>query len=379
MTTTEVVIIGAGAVGCSTAYFLAREGAKVTIIERDSVASHASGSAAGLLLPLSATEGRETLWPIVELSFRMHRDIGPRLEEESGVKLRSSMSSMLKVCLEQWEVDEAREVMEAQKDFEGFTSVWLDGDEVRHIEPRLTEDVLGGCLAGPIGMVDAYSYTLALAQAAERYGAVMRHGNVTGMHTAGDRVRAVRVGQEDVACDVCVIAMGPWTGAAGEWMQTPVPVRPYKGETVCLQGIVPKLSCSIKWRSSITQKPDDLLWVGSTREHVGFDDSVTTDARDQLMGNAARLMPAMMDVPIVRQVACFRPLTPDTLPIIDGECGVDGVYIASGSGGHGILLSPAMGKAVADLVTGGATDVPVEPYRLDRFGGVMPDTWGDSI
>ena len=84
----------------------------------------------------------------------------------------------------------------------------------------------------------------------------MKHGTATGIHTSGGKLKGVRIGQRDLACDVCVIAMGPWTGVAGDWLPTRVPVKPFKGETVYLQGVVPRLPCSINWRFGITHKLD---------------------------------------------------------------------------------------------------------------------------
>ena len=372
----DVVVIGAGAAGCAAAYFLAQEGVSVTIIERDSVASHASGTSGGLLLPLTAAMDREFLLPLAELSYRMHMEMGPQLEEESGVKLNASDTSVLKVCIEPGDSDEVEAFQRLQQGAEGFSSQWMDGDELRRVEPRLSEEVSNGAVMGPISTLDAFNFTLALAQSAERMGVELRHGTVTGLETAEGRLRGVQTEQRMLSCDACVVATGPWAGSAGDWLGIPVPLKPHKGQIVHLQGLEPGLPFAVSWRFMATQKEDGLLWIGSTIEDVGFDDSTTTDARDRILQGAVRVMPSLIDVPIVRQTACFRPMAPDNIPIVDGNRGVEGVYVCGGGGKHGILMSLAMGKAIADMIVRGATEVPIEPCGLARFDSYTPEMWG---
>ena len=85
------------------------------------------------------------------------------------------------------------------------------------------------------------------------------------------------------------------------------------------------------------------------------------------MQGAIRLMPAMADAEIVLHTACLRPLSPDWMPIVGGAPGWDNAYLATGAGKKGILLSPGLGKAVADLIAEGSTDLPVDEFTVDRF------------
>ena len=121
---------------------------------------------------------------------------------------------------------------------------------------------------------------------------------------------------------------------------------------------------------NLFRRPDGLAWIGATEELRGFDTSPSAWARQFLLDRAVRLLPAMADARLVKHTACLRPLTSDRLPIIGKAPGWENVYLATGAGKKGILISPGMGKAVADLITTGETRLPIEPFSPDRFMSV---------
>jgi len=118
---------------------------------------------------------------------------------------------------------------------------------------------------------------------------------------------------------------------------------------------------------SLFHRKDGLVWVGATEESCGFDVRPSESARRYLLERATRLMPAMAEAKIVRHTACLRPVTPDWLPIIGKAPGWDNVYLATGAGRKGILLSTGMGKAISDLMTEGSTRLPISPFVPGRF------------
>jgi glycine oxidase len=114
-------------------------------------------------------------------------------------------------------------------------------------------------------------------------------------------------------------------------------------------------------------KPDGLVWCGTTEEWRGFDKETSTSAHQSILEGAVRLVPDMADARLSLQTACLRPVTPDWLPIIGRLPGWDNVYLATGAGKKGILLSPGIGKSVADLMTQGETSLSIGPFSPDRF------------
>ncbi len=118
---------------------------------------------------------------------------------------------------------------------------------------------------------------------------------------------------------------------------------------------------------SLHPKPDGLVWCGTTEEWRGFDKETSTSAHQSILEGAVRLVPEMSKARLSLQTACLRPVTPDWLPIIGRLPGWDNVYLATGAGKKGILLSPGIGKSVADLMTQGETRLSIGPFSPDRF------------
>ena len=367
--TAEVVIVGGGMVGCATAYLLARAGVRTTIIEKEAVGSCASGFAFGLLNPVDGHDAPGPLGPLALESFRMHSHLTEEVKAETGIDPQTRTLSCLWVVLDESETQEFQKIFQMAQGVEGFPTRWLDGQEVRSLEPRVSRQVIKAlCMEGTM-QVACHEYTLALTRAAKKYGATIRHSTVQGLRWANGRIVGVALAEEEVACEKVVLAMGPWTGQAASWLGMPVPIGPLKGQILRLELAGPPLG-QIFYRSGggyVSSKPDGLIWVGTTRERVGFDDRPTPEARESIMKDAMSILPVLSEARLVLQTACLRPVSEDELPIIGEVPGREGVYLATGAGRKGILLGPAMARAIADLVTVGHTNLPVRPFSPARF------------
>ncbi len=375
--TSEVVVLGAGAAGCAAAYYLARESVKVTVIEREAIGCGASGYALGLLNPLTGEGIPGPMEPVVMASFRMHQELWPALRQDSGVDFQAELVPHLELCFTPEDVARQRAEMERWSRAGGFTCRWLEGDEVRKLEPRLSTHVVGAVLLERVGMLDSYRYTLALAQAAERHGATIRHGVAVGVREEGAGARVV-LQDGELTCGAVVVALGPWSDVAAQWLGTPLPVEPLKGEIIRLEGLTPPLKYHLHGACSVVQKRDGQVWVAATVERAGFDTTLTPRARDTLMHNALEMVPSLVAQRLTLQTACLRPVTPDSQPIIGRAPGHQRVFLATGAEKKGILISPAMGKAVADLVLRGKTDLPVGGFGAERFAEAKPIDQGSS-
>jgi glycine oxidase len=363
----DVVILGAGIVGCAAAYYLAGEGARVVIVEREAVGCGASGFAVGLLNPLSGTGIPGPLAPLAEAAFKMHRALWPRLEEESGVDIQARVVPHLQLCFAEDDVRAQRAHMARWAKADGFSAVWLQTEEVLALEPRVSPKILGAVLLQDIGLLDSYRMTLALLQAAERRGATLVHGEVTGLETGGGRVTGVSVRQRVIGCDAVVVALGPWSGDVSRWLGMDVPVEPLKGQIIHLAGPAEPLRHHMAGPGQVVHKADGYVWLAATEERAGFDLGATSQARDTLMEWGIRMVPGLRELPLVRQTVCLRPVAPDRLPILGRAPGWEGVYLATAAEKKGILLAPAMGRAVADLVLKGETSLPVAQLVPERF------------
>jgi glycine oxidase len=364
---TEVIVLGAGVAGCATAYFLARDGVKVTVIEREAIGSFASGFALGLLNPLTGSGIPGPVQPMAEKAFKMHLDLWPTLQDESGVDFQAKTMPHLELCLTDDDITAEREELKLWEKADGFSAQWLKSEEVHRLESRFSQDVKGGILLEEVGMLDSYRYTLALAQAAEHYGAEIMHGEAVGLKSIGNRITGVRLKSGAIACDAVVVALGPWSGQVSSWLGLDIPVQPLKGQILYLEAPDPPLKYHVHGPCSFVHKADNLVWVGATEERADFDTHTTVEARDYLIHRALKMMPYLGQLRLVQQTACLRPVTPDSRPIIGKAPGWDGVYLATGAAKKGILLSPGIGRSTADLITKGETSLPIEPFAPERF------------
>ena len=364
----DVIIIGGGVAGCSTAFFLAQEGVKVTVVERESVGSHASGFAFGGLNPL---DGTGTPYPLLDFSlhcFRAHRKLAPEILELSGVDNQFYQRDRMTLAFDDTDVARTTEHIAVQQQVADFTVSWIDSAEVFRLEPDISPDCVGAVLTIGSGAVEGYRHTLAMAQAAEKLGAEILYGRVTGLDRAGDGV-AVSMGGNVLEADVAVLAIGPWCQEAETWTGASIPVVPFKGQILRLQLEGKELQTTLGWgKSYAASKPDGLIWAGTTEEHVGFDDQPTPYGRDAVMGDLLRMAPFLSEAQLVQHTACLRPLTPDGLPIVGRVPGWDNLYLCTGAGRKGILWSTGMARATADLIVRGHSDVPgLEHLQPERF------------
>ena len=366
----DVVIIGGGAAGCAAAYYLATNGVKATVIEREGIASHASGFNAGGLNPLEGHGWPDPLMPMALQSFALHKELWESLPGETGIEYNGRIMSILKVALGPEDLDDLRATMETFNNAPepGFSAEWLEREDVLSLEPRITPEVIGGIRAVGNGALDGLEFTQALGAAAEKLGATIVSTSAVGLRLGQGKVEAVVTSDSEIPCGSVLIASGPWCRAAEQWLDIAIPVDPLKGQIIRLRPDGPGLDYElIGGGSSMYAKPDGQIWCGATEEEVGFDLSLTDEARDDILRRAVRLMPALSGAEQVLHTACLRPVTPDWLPIVGKAPGWDNVYICTGGQKKGILLGPAMGKGIAEIMSNGRTDISLVGCEPERF------------
>ena len=363
----DVIIIGGGVVGCATAYYLGKQGVRAMIIERDTFASHASGFALGELSPLVGAGIPDPLGSLSLESFRLHLQLADDLATETTVNTDFQLLTWITAAYSEDAALALNSTLEWQQAQEGFTVQWMDRNAVLALEPRLMPDLIGGTITQHVGLLDPYKLTLAFLQASERMGATMRHGVVDGLEFLGDRVVAVRIGEEKIPCDRVVVAMGPWSGDVGSWIDVEIPVEPLKGQILRLDAGNGPPICVSWGHGYAVSKPDGLVWVGTTQELVGFSEYPSIEGRDAIMESVLRILPHLNDASLVYHTACLRPIAPDRLPILGLVPRKNGVIIATAAGRKGIHLGPVMGRIASDLALNGTTEFDIAPFALDRW------------
>jgi glycine oxidase len=363
--------VGGGIAGMTTAYYLARSGVRSVVVERDAIGSHASGFAYGGLMPLSGFGIPGPHAEIARDGMRLHRELATSLLEETEIDVDFRVRPSLALALTEADVRRLRAAMPWQQEQPGYAVRWLDSDEARRVEPRISDETLGAALTEGGAAVEPYRLVLALTRAAERLGVTVRHGLAIGLRRESGRVTGVVLEREVLSCAAAVLALGPWSAEASDWIGVPIEVRPLKGQILRLQAPGPPVECSVGWgHSYATTKTDGLLWAGTTEEEAGFDEESTVAARDEIGAALVRMLPAMADAQVAQQTACLRPVASDGLLVLGGVTGSDGVYVATGGARKGILYGSAMGHALADLILGRNTRIALDAFAPGRFAGV---------
>jgi glycine oxidase len=362
------VIVGGGIAGMAAAYYLAKSGAPSVVVERDAIGSHASGFAYGGLSPLSGFGIPGPMTEIAQDGMRLHRDVSKSLLGETGIDVDFRVRSSLALAFTEADARRLRGALPWQQQQAGYDVRWLDAADARRMEPRISDDTLGATLIEGGGAVEPYRLVLALTRAAERLGVTVRHGRVIGLRRDGARITGVILEREVLSCAAVVLALGPWSAEASDWIGVPIDVRPLKGQILRLRAPGPPVECSVGWgHNYATTKTDGLLWAGTTEEDAGFDEESTLAARDEIGDALVRMLPAMADAQVAQQTACLRPVASDGLLVLGGVPGLDRVYVATGGARKGVLYGPAMGHAIADLVLGRDTRVALDAFAPGRF------------
>jgi glycine oxidase len=367
----DVIVIGAGIAGCLTGYLLAKQGLKVTILEADSVGSHASGFAFGGLGPLDGSGIPDPLLDFSVWCFQRHVTIAQELTEATGIDTQFHLRDRLNLAFKEEEVRSYKEDLKWQREVLGFEVEWLEPQAAIQVEPRTNPDCLGAIFYQGTGAVEAYRYNLAAAQAGDALGAEMLQRRVTGLLSDGDRCLGVTFENGQMEAGLVVLAMGPWSQQASRWSGFNIPIRPLKGQIIRLQLSDDPMRASLNYAGSYAaSKADGLIWAGTTEEEAGFDEELTIAARDKVMGDLLKMAPSLSEAELVQQTACLRPLSEDGIPIVGVVPGWQNLFLATGGGRKGILWSTGMCEGLADLILKGSSTVPgLDALDPNRFPG----------
>jgi len=362
----HVVVVGAGVVGCSVAYELARRGSRVSVIERRDVGLGATQASAGVLAPYVTAHGDSALLALGERSLQLYDEFVARVVEDSGATVQYVRGGTVEIASDPTAAEALRKT-EAACQRTGVTARFLDQVAVHEVEPQLASGVVAGLIVDAHGFVGAADLTGALRRAAGAYGVTFTSSaSVTRVLRRGDAM-CVETSQEAVACDAVVVAAGSWSGQVEVEGDVPIPVRPVRGQLLHLSwpGSLPE---RVVWteRCYLVPWADGSVLVGATVEDVGFDERATVAGIQELVDATCALVPKARQAWFKGVRVGLRPGTPDNLPVI-GSGNVPGVFYATGHFRNGVLLAPLTATLIADLVLDGTSDGALSALRPDRF------------
>ncbi len=359
----RVLILGGGVIGTSIAYRLASRGADVTVIERTAIACAASGKSGGFLA-MDWCDGTP-LMHLARRSFELHGELAVELDGDWGYRRLVTYGGTV-----------------------GRSSPRAS----RHPSPDWTSSDV--TIAGRLGstnttaQVHPAAFTIGMMRAAQQRGAELRLARITGLLRRGGHVVGVELDGETLEGDAIVIAMGPWSVLATQWLALP-PVFGMKGHSLLFatgEALRRPEALFLEYEENagsilspeVFPRADGTTYVCA----ISSDSPLPVDpnfvapdegAIDRLKTLCNRISPVLASSRVLASQACYRPMTQDGLPLIGAIPGARGAYVATGHSVWGILNAPATAEAVAELILdGAATTVDLSPFDPARLPPLDP-------
>ncbi|MRH41830.1 glycine oxidase ThiO [Aquibacillus halophilus] len=365
--TYDAIVIGGGVNGGSTAYNLAKRGKKVLLLEKDRLASKASGAAAGMLAAQAELDEDGPLFQLAKKSRDLFQGLAGEIKTLSGIDIELINKGMYKVALTNEQVKEYKQIISIQQKC-GETVQWLTGDEVRSKEPNLSDAILGAMYIEKDGQVSAPQLTLGLLKSAAAIGVDIReYISVDSFLFESERVSGVVTNQGNFFSENIIVTTGAWSKRLLEDTGLQLETYPVKGECFSVVSHQPLLSGTIFSHGCyLVPKKGGRIIVGATVKPNTFNQQVTVDGISSLMDKAKKLMPSIAEAEWEKAWAGIRPQTFDGLPYLGEHPIYQGLFIATGHFRNGILLAPITGEVMADLVEKKQPSVDLTPFRINR-------------
>lgn len=382
----QIAVIGGGIIGAAIAYYTAKAGLDVVVLEKGELASGTSSRCDGNILAIDKDPGFDSQ---MSLQSQMLVDQLTR-ELEHSFEYRA-LGSIL-VCESEAEMEAAAQWVRRQKEA-GLPFRMLDRQDIRQESPYFADDLLGGLECATDSTVNPYMLTFALFEGAKKHGAkIMRRTEVKALRrdqASGTFQLELNTGA--MTAQQVVNAAGVWAPFIGQMVGVDIPVVPRKGHLIVASRQLPVGMRKVmefgyliskfggvrqvdaeteKYGVALVFEPTESqnFLIGSSRQFVGFDTRIDLNVVRCMARRALRFYPKIADFAMIRTYCGLRPWTEDHLPIISRVEEVPGFFIAAGHEGDGISLAAVTGKLMSEMLQGQSdTIIPTEPLRHDRF------------
>ncbi len=415
----KITILGAGVIGLTTAYFLAKSGHKVVIIDRhNGPAEECSFSNAAQLSYCNAQPWanrgalkKGIMWmgrSDAPLKFRFRADMQMwkwlvrflmNCNDESE---RENTKHILELCLYSREVLHKHEdefnfdfdfqktgkifVFEKEKDMRSYQRQCqlqevmgapyqvLSFDELLGYEPNLKHmrDVLVGAIRDPLDDTgDIYKFCTGLNEKLKQMGVEMHYGtSVQQLVKDGKKIKTVRTDKGDFESDLFVLSLGAYSPLIAKQVGIGLPIYPLKGYSITVdvenEACAPVTSITYQSERTVFSRIGDRLRVSGTAEFAGYNHDLTPERIAMLKRLTKKVFPDCGNVDAAKEWACLRPSTPDHRPII-GNSKYDNLILNTGQGALGWTMCFASAKMTSDIINGKETEIALAPHELERF------------
>ncbi|MGO4886745.1 NAD(P)/FAD-dependent oxidoreductase [Anaerobacillus sp. MEB173] len=362
------IIIGAGILGASTAYHLAKAGKKVTVIDRGDK-GQATDAAAGIVCPWLTQRRNKAWYELVKNGARYYPTLIQQLEDDGEVNTGYERVGAISLHTDEEKLDKMEERAyqrrEAAPEIGEITR--LNPKETQQLFPPLA-DGFGSVHISGGARVNGRALRESLIRAALTHGATFRIGNATPIHES-NRIIGVRLEGESIFADDIIITAGAWAKECLEPLGVKFIVRPQKAQIVHLE--MPEVETS-KWPVVMPPNNQYILTfeagrivIGATHEDdVGFDTRITPGGLHEIFNKVLAIAPGLADCTVLETRVGFRPFTPGFLPVIGAIPTYEGIFAANGLGASGLTAGPYLGYELAKLVQGLKTEIDISLYDL---------------
>ena len=366
--TADIVIIGAGIIGVSIAYYLGKRGAKnVVLLEKDLIGMGSTGLCAGGIRRQWSTE--------VNMQFAMKSfEVFQNFEEEFGVSPEFHQIGYLFLARDEEELESFKKNIEFQNRF-GVPSKLLTREEIKKACPFLNvEDVVGGAFCDTDGYAGPTEVTNAIAKEARRHGVkILEKIEVISIEVSKDRIVSVTTRDGRVETRTVVNAAGPYAANVGKLAGVEIPVNPIRRQLFVTNPFdkIPRsvpLTIDHKQNFYFRREGECVLLSGPQDEKPSFNLTTDFDSMVQTAEKAMHRVPVFEKAKINRGWAGLYEISPDNHAILGKVPEVEGLILAVGFSGHGFQHGPAAGMTIAELIWNGKSEsIDIDPLALTRF------------
>ena len=365
----RIAIIGGGIIGCLTALYLHRLGAKPFILERGQTGQESSWAGAGILCPIHPWLYPDSFTRLVDYSLTLYPELAAQLQSETGLSIQWSQCGLMIPIFADDRLQHKEQALAWSNRF-NWQLERLDGRDARIAEPTLAADVSEALLWPQVGQVRNPRLLQAVRKALDLSGVqIHEQADVTGLlEDANGQVSGLQLSTgKQFEADAVLLAAGSWSGELAAEMGLDLSVEPVKGQIVLLKDKPGKMHSIIKHDDAyFVPRSDGRILIGASMERVGFQRGNTEQVVNSLLSATHRIAPGLKDAEIEQQWMGFRPGTADGLPYLGPVKNRPGLWIASGHYRNGVALAPGTAEIMSRWILGEAPNLDMSDFRIDR-------------
>lgn len=366
----QFIVIGAGILGASTAYQLSKSGAKVVIIDRNDT-GQATDAAAGIVAPWLSKRRNKAWYKLAKGGARIYHNLIQELAEDGEKNTGYARVGAINLHTDEEKLIAMKEhAFKRREDAPEIGEITLlNSKQTKKMFPLVSDEYTALHVSGA-ARVDGRALRNALLRGAEKHGAKIIKGQAHLLFE-GTQITGVSVNGDNLEADQVIAATGAWTSHLLQPLGMRFDIRPQRAQIVHLK--LPGISPA-NW--PVVKPPfnqymltfDDRVIVGSTHENnVGFDNRVTAGGIHHILSNAIKVAPELENASILETRVGFRPMTPESVPVIGSLPGYNGLLLANGLGSSGLTIGPYVGKQLADMALEKELEIDLANYDMNRL------------